>query len=172
VCDHRSVGIDIVGTDGARLMLERVKPPVGIAPAAGHVDEHGSPEYAARAETVEELGLTVISLNLMVGDWVPNRCRRDVVPGCDVGHLWTIYRAKVTGDINPGADEARNVAWRSADQVHDLVNRTVGYARGEITGAEFADVPGLEPVWVCWYARLGVIQITDDDLNRVSALYA
>ncbi|MEV5750584.1 NUDIX hydrolase [Actinoallomurus sp. NPDC052308] len=173
VCDHRSVGIDIVGPSGERLMLQRVKPPVGRAPGAGHVDDHGSPEDAARAETFEELGLTVIRLRRLAGGWKPNRCRREVRSGCAVGHLWIIYRADVTGDINPGADEARNVAWHSPDQVRDLARRTIHRARGWIKDEEFARDPGLEPVWVDWYTQLGVINgVAEADLNRVRALYA
>ncbi|MEV5703845.1 NUDIX hydrolase [Actinoallomurus sp. NPDC052274] len=166
------MGIIIVDPAGKHLLLERVKPPVGKAPAAGHVDEHGSTEDTARAETGEELGLTVVRLELLaVGGWLPNRCRREVRPGFNVGHQWTIYRADVTGDINPGADEARNVAWHSPRELQALADRTVDHARGRIDEKKFARDPGLEPVWVDWYARLGVIEVADGDLKHVSALY-
>ncbi|MBA9002175.1 NUDIX hydrolase [Thermomonospora cellulosilytica] len=171
VCDHRSVGIDIVRGDGARLMLERVRPPFGIAPAAGHVDDHGTPEDAARAETGEELGLTVVSLRPLTGGWLPNRCRRRVAPGRRTGHDWSIYAATVTGDLAPGTDEARNVGWRTPAEIQRLAERTVAHARGRISAIDFNDDPGLEPVWVHWYARLGVIDVTEADLEAVTRLF-
>jgi len=171
VCDHRSVGIDIVRGDGARLLLERVRPPVGIAPAAGHVDDHGTPEDAARAETGEELGLTVVSLRPLTGGWLPNRCRRPVAPGRRAGHDWSIYAATVTGDLAPGADEARNVGWRTPAEIQRLAERTVAHAHGRVSALDFANEPGLEPVWVHWYARLGVIRVSEADLEAVTALF-
>lgn len=58
-CDHMSVGVLIQNDAGEYLMFERATAPAWIAPPAGHVDDHGEAEDAARAEMSEEVGLTV-----------------------------------------------------------------------------------------------------------------
>lgn len=103
-CDHAAVGVHISSPTGL-LVFERARPPAGIAPGAGHVDQHGGPEQAARAEVAEEVGLTVRSLHLLTTAWRPNRCRRPAKNR--VGHYWSVYRAEVSGQIRPSALEVR-----------------------------------------------------------------
>lgn len=152
VCDNTSVGVIITDDQGRLLMLQRVKPPAGIAPVAGHIDGHGSPEAAAYAEVAEEVGLTVTSLTLLVPRYGRgNVCRRQHGPE-GPGHWWTIFRASVTGDITPGVEEVRNVRWYTPEEVQRLAYRTAAYACGDITPAAFEADPGLEPVWVHFLA--------------------
>lgn len=99
-CDHTSVGVLITSPAGL-LVFERAAPPAGIAPVAGHIDQHGSPEQAARTEAAEEVGLVVTRLNLLVQRWRPNQCRRPT--GGSVGHRWWIYQAQASGPIRPSA---------------------------------------------------------------------
>jgi hypothetical protein len=42
----------VIITDEARryLLIERATPPFGMTPVAGHVDNHGGPDVAAREE--------------------------------------------------------------------------------------------------------------------------
>jgi hypothetical protein len=61
-CDNTSVGIVITDHQSRYLMFDRATFPPGTAPAAGHIDDHGTAEDAARAEVEEELGLTVTGL--------------------------------------------------------------------------------------------------------------
>jgi NUDIX domain len=58
-CDNTSVGVVIRDAEGRFALLKRAKFPVGIAPAAGHIDDHGSPEQAALDEVREELGIVL-----------------------------------------------------------------------------------------------------------------
>ncbi|KAB7835509.1 NUDIX hydrolase [Streptomyces mobaraensis] len=162
-CDNTSVGIIITDRQGRYLMFERATFPPGTAPAAGHIDDHGTAEDAGRAEVEEELGLTVIGLTRITGGWRDNPCRR--LPGArGPGHDWTIYQATVTGDLAPSARETKNVRWIAPDALQELADRTVAYARGRITAAEFEAAPGIEPVWMQWLTSIAAIHISPDDL--------
>ena len=155
-CDNASVGI-LIERDDRFLLFERQTFPPGIAPPAGHIDSHGTPEQAAVAEVREEVGLTVTSLELLAELWLPNRCRRQ--PGAKgVGHQWSVFRAEVTGDLALGEREARNAAWWTA---HDL-----GWqARRTIRSSD-----GLEPAWCVLLDHLGVIRLHDDSRKRALEL--
>lgn len=170
VCDHTSVGVLIEDGQGRLLMFERATPPAGIAPPAGHGDDHGDPKQAARTEVAKEVGLTVVSLTQVSGGWQPNRCRRQTEEGRTAGHHWTIYRAEVTGGLRPSPRETRNARWLTRAQIQDLVDRTAAAARGEVPADAFAQAPGIEPVWVWWLHAVGLVDVPDDDLARVQAL--
>ncbi|MFE0778025.1 NUDIX hydrolase [Streptomyces sp. NPDC058861] len=168
-CDNTSVGIVITDRQGRFLMFDRATFPPGTAPAAGHIDDHGTAEDAGRAEVEEELGLTVTGLTHVAGGWRGNRCRR--LPGArGTGHGWTIYQATVTGDLIPSTRETKNVRWITPGVLQELADRTVAYAKGSITDAEFEAAPGIEPVWMQWLADLAAIRIGPDDLLRVDQL--
>ena len=64
VCDHTSVGM-LVYKDDKILLIERKKYPFGFATPAGHIDNKGSYENAAREELEEEVGLKAKSLKLL-----------------------------------------------------------------------------------------------------------
>ncbi|MFK0142670.1 NUDIX domain-containing protein [Streptomyces murinus] len=168
-CDNTSVGIVITDHQGRCLMFDRATFPPGTAPAAGHVDEHGTAEDAARAEVEEELGLTVTGLTHVTGGWRDNRCRR-FSSARGTGHGWAVYRATVTGDLTPSARETKNVRWIAPEALQELADRTVAYARGRITDAEFEAAPGIEPVWMQWLANIAAIHISPDDLLLVDQL--
>ncbi|MDI6098186.1 NUDIX hydrolase [Actinoplanes sp. NEAU-A12] len=168
-CDNTSVGVLITNREGQHLLFARNTPPVGIAPAAGHVDEHGSPEQAARTEVAEELGLTVTTLIPLAQQWRTNICRRQHGPH-GPGHHWTVYRAEVTGTITASPREARNPRWYTTTELQYLAERTADRARGRISVAEFAANPGLEPVWVGFLYHAGLITLSLRDLDRVDYL--
>lgn len=170
-CDNTSVGIIITNESGEYLMFDRNTFPPGTAPAAGHIDDHGSAEDAARAEVHEELGLHVVSLEWVAGGWRPNRCRRLRGPR-GVGHYWTIYKAEVTGELAPSARETKNVRWLKRADVQSLANRTVAYATGHITDDEFMDQPGIEPVWVLWLDEAYVVDIAVPGLEAIGVIAA
>ncbi|WP_214417321.1 NUDIX hydrolase [Sphaerisporangium fuscum] len=165
-CDNRSVGVLITDPAGRLLMFDRNTFPPGVAGAAGHIDGHGDEFDAARAEVSEELGLTVTSLSPVCSGWRDNRCRR--LPGAEgIGHYWHIYRAEVTGTLTPSARETRNVRWLTPADLQTLTARTAAYARGQITNAQFAEAPGVEPVWVAWLVAAGVVNATRGDLDNI-----
>ncbi|WP_374777113.1 NUDIX hydrolase [Streptomyces sp. NBC_01310] len=168
-CDNTSVGVVITDRQGRYLMFDRATFPVGTAPAAGHIDDHGSTEDAGRAEVEEELGLTVTGLTRVSGCWRDNRCRRR--PGArGTGHDWTIYQATVTGDLTPSARETKNVRWIAPDALQELADRTVAYAQGRVTDAAFEAARGIEPVWMQWLANIAAIHVSPDELLQVERL--
>lgn len=169
VCDNASVGVIVKNAAGEYLMFERATFPPGVAPAAGHVDEHGTVEEAARAEVHEELGLTVDFLMRVGGGWRRNRCRRQPGPR-GIGHQWTVFHATVTGDLNPSARETRNARWITADELQTLADRTATYARGALTDAQWAETPGIEPVWIAWLYDLWAIHLAPDDMTSIDQL--
>lgn len=152
-CDHTSVGI-LVFRDGKLLIIDRKRPPFGLAAPAGHVDTHGNQddskeeqfEQAARNELEEETGLTAISLKLIDEGRMENPCRR---PGGD-WHYWRIYQAKATGELQPSLEETRGHVWCSREQMAGLLNNEpIMMEHGEIS---------LEPVWRDWFARINVLE--------------
>jgi 8-oxo-dGTP pyrophosphatase MutT (NUDIX family) len=160
------VGVVIIDRTGRFLLFDRVTFPPGAAPVAGHVDDHGTSEQAAYAEASEELGLTVRDLEMFAEGWRGNPCRR--TPGAlGIGHHWTVYRATAEGLPTPCAREARNVRWCTPDEMNKLADRTVWHAQGLLSKAEFAAEPGLEPVWLRWFAALGAITVPETDLAFV-----
>lgn len=160
VCDLRSVGVIVTDPDGLFLMFERATFPIGIAPPAGHVDDHATPADAARAEVLEEVGLKVVKLEQLLPEvWRPNRCRRDLPPEAkpdDAGHWWTIFGARVTGELAPSARETRGARWYHPHEVNGLMYRTMTYASDGMTHAEWTARPGIEPVWMRWLSRYGM----------------
>ncbi|QYX76476.1 NUDIX hydrolase [Streptomyces akebiae] len=163
-CDHTSVGV-LISSPGGLLVFERATPPAGIAPVAGHVDQHGGPGQAARAEVAEEVGLAVTHLHLLLERWRPNRCRR---PTCQtVGHRWWIYQAQVSGPIRPSDREVRDPRWIHPDQLQQHAHRTAAYAEGRISESEFTAKPGLAPVWVRFLHDLQLVTLAPEALDLI-----
>ncbi|SNT60642.1 NUDIX domain-containing protein [Streptosporangium subroseum] len=170
-CDNRSVGVIIQRDDGQYLMFDRATFPAGVAGAAGHIDDHGDGADAARAEVAEELGLTATSLTLELTAWRSNRCRR--LPGqAGVGHQWELYRAEVSGTLNPSVRETRNVRWLRDVELQELADQTAAYAAGLMTDEEFAKDPGIEPVWVAWLQAAGIISMSAEELSLIDEVAA
>jgi 8-oxo-dGTP pyrophosphatase MutT (NUDIX family) len=126
---HKSVGAII--RDGQKfLLIDRVKPPLGWAGVAGHVDEGEEPIHALRREVVEESGFTVTDAKLVIEESVGwNECSRGFK-----GHYWYVYECNVSGSLEPEALEVKSASW---------------YTRGELKHLT------LEPVWHYWFKKLG-----------------
>jgi 8-oxo-dGTP pyrophosphatase MutT (NUDIX family) len=92
-CDNTSVGILIQDDQGRLLVFNRATLPWGVAPPAGHIDDHGTPEQAATAEVHEEVGLQVEDLELVARRWRDNRCRRADGPQAEPGiePVWVLF---------------------------------------------------------------------------------
>ncbi|MGW1363006.1 NUDIX hydrolase [Streptomyces chartreusis] len=166
-CDHTSVGV-LISSPSGLLVFERASPPAGIAPVAGHVDQHGGPKQAAHNEVAEEVGLTVVHLRPLLNQWRPNHCRR--TPTGPVGHQWWLFRAEVSGALRPCAAEVRAQQWTSAEQLQRLALRTAAHAGGHLSRQEFERRPGLEPVWCSFLHVLGLITLPPDDLDRIEGI--
>lgn len=155
-CDNTSVGVLVFrDTDAGRelLLIERKKYPPGLAAPAGHVDDHGSFEAAARAELQEEVGLTAQSLALIDKGRMNNPCRR---PGGD-WHYWCVYMAAVSGNtVSPSATETKGYLWVAREVMEDLL------AGGAITREDSNGHPQevtLEPVWRDIFEKVGILQM-------------
>jgi 8-oxo-dGTP pyrophosphatase MutT (NUDIX family) len=165
-CDNTSVGILITDSSRRLLVFDRATPPWGVAGPAGHVDDHGNPEQAAAAEVLEEVGLHVVSLELLTRRWRGNRCDRLAGPH-GVGHEWWIYQARVDGALAPSRRETRNARWLTPGQLQALTVRTLAYAGGRLPESEWWAGPGIEPAWVLWLSLAGLITATREDLAAV-----
>jgi 8-oxo-dGTP pyrophosphatase MutT (NUDIX family) len=163
-CDHTAVGV-LISSPAGLLVFERARPPARIAPVAGHVDQHGGPEQAARNEVDEEVGLTVTSLHLLTTEWRPNRCRR---PTSDrVGHYWSVYepRCPDRSDLLPRRCAPPDGYPRtSSSSTHTAPRRT---PRDSLSEEQFTAEPGLEPVWVRFLHELELVTLPDDTLSLI-----
>lgn len=153
VCDGRSAGALLFDGLGRVLLGERAKPPEGIAPPCGHVKDHDASRthlQAAVDETFEEYGLTVRPEDLVsvYSRWQPNQCGA-VVPHPSGGHQWEVLRTdRWSGEVTIAPDEVRSYGWYDLGQVRHLADRTIAYAHGHLSDADWKQAPGLEPVWV------------------------
>jgi 8-oxo-dGTP pyrophosphatase MutT (NUDIX family) len=151
-CDHTSVGL-LVWRDGRLLLIERKRPPFGFAAPAGHVDDHGSFEDAARAELDEEVGLDSKKLTLIREGRKNNKCRR---PEGD-WHFWRIYTPETSGTLRPSLYETKSFLWADNRMLRELAERTKQYISGDIEQEAWEQQPGLEPVWYEWLSEIGVL---------------
>lgn len=151
-CDHASVGI-LVFKDDKLLLIERKLFPFGFAPPAGHIDQHGSPEQAAKDELQEETGLITDAVKLKTEGKKNNHCRR--LNGD--WHYWYVYTAEANGEVKGNPDETKKVGWYSVDQISLLAQRTQQYLSGKISEKDWEDSPGLEVVWLEWLKQLKII---------------
>lgn len=152
VCDNKSVGM-IIKRDNKILLIERKKPPFGFAPPAGHVDDKGSFENAAKEEVKEEVGLTSKKITLLAEDRKENPCRRKG----GAWHYWKIYQVEAEGEINRSEDETKQAGWFSDGQIKTLAKRTEKFLTGNISPEEWQKSPGIEPVWCDWFRELGIL---------------
>jgi hypothetical protein len=87
-----------------------------------------------------------------------------------VGHYWSIYRAEVSGQIRPSAQEVRAPRWLDADQLQQHAHRTAAYAEGRLSEEQFTAEPGLEPVWVRFLHGLQLVTLPDDTLSLIEKI--
>lgn len=147
-CDNKSAGI-LAWREGKLLLINRARPPFGLAAPAGHVDQHGDvtaseqERYHAAAidELREETGLEARALSLIAEGRKEIGCRRG-----GTWHYWRIYEAEVTGDVKPSEDEVKGYVWCGKAGLDVLL------AGGtmEVSGERVA----LEPVWKEWLSEL------------------
>lgn len=172
ICDNKSVGeIFYKGRD--LLMIERWNYPQSFALPAGHLDGY-SFEEAAKKESLEEVGLTILKNDLVWSGRVDNPCRRE---GGSY-HDWEVYRAKSWSGMPRAGDDAKNYFWASPERlsrlarhteyfmkkyntdfhhVGNLIVKIFGDPAAKNTDHEWVDEMGLEPVWYFILRELGII---------------
>lgn len=165
-CDGHSVGVLVLDDEGRTLIGDRADD-AGAAPIAGHVyDAHPSPRAAARAEVLEEVGLTVTRLVEVTGGYRANRCRRGDSPS-GPGHTWHIYRARAVGELQVDPGSYTRVRWADVDELRALTERTIAYARGRVSAAAWAERPGIELVWVLWLQLASIVDVPRYALEQI-----
>lgn len=135
------------------LLIERKKPPFGFAPPAGHVDEFGSYEEAAKQELREEVGLAAEEITLVAEGRKENKCRRE---GGD-WHYWKIYQVEADGELRRSEDETKQAHFFSKDELAALSAKTEAYQHGDIMNEDWETSPGIEPVWYEWLKAIKAI---------------
>jgi ADP-ribose pyrophosphatase YjhB (NUDIX family) len=118
-CDHTSVGILIFDSEGKVLLIDRGTFPFGKAPPAGHVDDHGSYEEAARAEAFEEVGVRLgDGLELVSEGRRENPCRR--VNG--TWHYWKVFKTVLDHNqpLTLSEREVKSASWYTLAELADL----------------------------------------------------
>lgn len=128
---HYSVGA-LIKKDDKYLLIDRVKPPLGFAGLAGHIDENEDKIQALRREVKEESSLKIDSYKIFFEeelDW--NQCSRGV--GI---HYWYLFECNVSGEIKQNNIETKSIGWYSADEIKKLK---------------------LEPVWEYWFKKLKIL---------------
>lgn len=167
VCDHTSVGV-LIFCDGKLLLIERKRFPMGFAPPAGHVDDDHSFDEAARRELQEEVGISGACLSLVIEGRKDNPCRRER----GLWHYWRIYQANVdVNELTLSDAEARSAKWCDREELVRLQLRTEAYLRNELTEEEWAEIPGLEPVWAEWLQQIGILlPRAGSDENHAAAM--
>jgi hypothetical protein len=165
MCDGTSVGVDITDGTGRHLLQRRVKYPDGLAPIAGHVDEHPNRTAAIHAEASHELGIGLKDLAVLIDDKpLTNACRRSPVDG-GPQHRWTVFAARAVGTPTANGEETAETGWYTSAQLQQLADQTIAVARGAL------GLPvGLEPVWVLLYAALGTITASPAALVAVARM--
>ncbi len=151
-CDNTSVGM-FIWKDDELLLIERKKFPFGFAIPAGHVDNHGSFEDAAKGEVEEEVGLHVTNLKLIAEGRKENICRR---PG-GTWHYWKLYETEVQGNLKPSQDETKKAGWYTKNEIRELAERTKKYNSSEISEDDWKLFPGLERDFYEWVKELHII---------------
>lgn len=128
---HFSAGA-VIRRGDKLLLIDRVKPPFGLAGLAGHVDAGETPEQAIEREIKEESGLKLVKAKLFIDEFVEwNECS-----GGTKGHHWYVFECQTEGEVNADAAEAKSFGWYDANELHDLE---------------------LEPVWEYWFEKLDLL---------------
>ena len=152
-CDNKSVGVIIKNENNEVILLERARFPLGLAPPAGHIDEHGGYIEAAIAEVFEEVGIHLVPGDLkevLHNIYIPNICRR--LGGSH--HTWRVYETTIASQkLMPDPNETNGAGWYSMDEVRALSAKVTGRAE-ETTQA---DMPILEHVWCKLLTQSGVL---------------
>jgi 8-oxo-dGTP pyrophosphatase MutT (NUDIX family) len=127
---HYSVGA-LIKKDNKYLLIDRVKPPLGFAGLAGHIDEGEKPEEALKREVKEESGLEVIKYKLLFEEELDfDTCSKEIER-----HYWHLFECEIRGDINRSLHETKSIGWFSANEIKNIK---------------------LEPAWDYWFKKLKI----------------
>lgn len=168
VCDRRSVGL-VVECEGRVLLGAAPASQAGYAPVGGHCD--GLDMRAAARALCERIGLSAPVLLSAAEGWRPGMRERPLEEAGEPGHQWTVCLASGRGTPCDQRGQLQ-LHWWTREQLQNLTDRTVAYARGALGGGAWRVSPGLAPVWVGWLAKLRLVSATLRDQHAVARLAA
>ncbi len=132
---HFTVGA-IITRPGKRgkeyLLISRVKPPLGWACIAGHVDEEDDSLTTLKKEVKEEAGVDVVHyVPGVLGEYLEWNI-------CPAGksHEWDVYSVEVAGEFEIDTREAKDSGWYTIEEMRKL---------------------NLGPVWKYFFEKLRII---------------
>lgn len=145
---HYSVGAIVQNERDEYFLMDRKHEPYGFAGMAGHIDAGETPRVALMREGGEEIGAKLYDVKRIYAEEVSwNFCRNDGVHRVEV-HYWYLYRARVNSrDVRVGEDEAKRWEWFARKELRD--------GRYERRGEQHVLI--LEPVWLYWFEKTGII---------------
>lgn len=158
-CTNKCVGM-IVWNDIDLLMINRKKPPFGIAIPTGHLEEGEDFEEAAIRELKEEAGLKAVNLFGLLEDVL---YKRGFV--CSGGsadpHCLILYRAFCENyEIVFNDEESKSIGWYNIHQIYELALKTERYLKGCVSEREWEMLPGIAPICYNWFLSLGILEIS------------
>ncbi|MEV7969501.1 hypothetical protein AB0O34_26485 [Sphaerisporangium sp. NPDC088356] len=112
--------------------------------------------------------MAVTGLRLLLTGRRANRCRRPATS--EVGHRWWVYQAEASGPLRASAREVRAPRWIHPGQLQQYAQRTAAHADGRLSEHEFAQEPGLEPVWVRLLHDLQLVTMSGDALAWIDTV--
>ena len=128
---HYGVGA-IIKKDDKYLLIDRVKPPLGHASVAGHIDDGENEIQTLFREVEEESGLKVEKYDKIIEEEVPwNFCHRGIKT-----HYWYVFNCDVSGEVKQNFAETKSIGWYTIDEIKKLE---------------------LEPVWKYFFEKLKII---------------
>lgn len=151
VCDHKCSGM-LVWKNEKLLLIERKRFPLAFAPPAGHCDGDDFVE-TAKKELLEEVGLEIYEMKLLIEGRKENHCRRED----GIWHYWQIFEVKAKGDVVGSQEETKQTKWADKNELRNLAARTEEFQAGKISQADWDKNPGLEEVWYDWMKELKII---------------
>ena len=184
-CDRLSAGVvverEVVpdGTGGAveastLVLIGECATGEGWAGPAGHVRDRFHSSTVAEVETVVrnvvagETGMVVVGLERICElTWRGNPCARVSGPAGDRGHWWWLHRVDALGDPVLADGSFTSLRWADKAELQRLADRALGYVQGEIPEPEWAQDPGMHPLWVLWLHLAGHVEMPVDGLRRI-----
>ncbi|TDC45347.1 hypothetical protein E1281_30640 [Actinomadura sp. KC345] len=175
-CDRLSAGAVVEReVEGSTLVLiGECATGEGWAGPAGHVRDKFHSSSVAEVETVVrnvvtgETGMIVTELEGICRlTWRGNPCARVSGPAGDRGHWWWLHRVGTLGDPVLADGTFTSLRWAGKAELQRLADRALAYVRGEVSEPEWAEDPGMHPLWVLWFRHAGHVEMSVDGLSRI-----
>lgn len=167
-CTNKFAGM-IVWKDVELLMIERKKPPFGIAIPTGHLKDGEDFKDAATRELKEETGLIAVKLTQLL-EGVLHKHGFICSAGSTDPHKLILYRVLCESyDIVFNNEETKSIGWHNIFKICELALRTERYLKDYISEKEWEKHPGIVPICYNWFKDLGILSAVD--YKKTAALF-